>query len=118
MKDKTMQLTKDLASEHRALFQEVRALLLSVEGITEIRKERLTAYATCHGGICHLRTTDHGIDIGFLHGARMTDGLRLLSGSARAMRVLSLKEKNEPALMYYITQAMQLCRTAKVTCGD
>lgn len=108
-----MQFQEDMTSPHSDLFMAARALLLSVDGITEVRKERITTYKNRDGGICHMRTMPHGIDVGFLKGARMEDGLGLLSGSGKAMRVLPLEELNEPALMYYLAQAFQLNREPK-----
>jgi hypothetical protein len=105
-----MQFEKDMTSPHKALFEQARALLLTIEGITEVRKERITTYVNHGGAICHVRTMEHGIDIGFLKGARMRDELGLLKGSGNVMRVLPLEEMNEPALMYYLAQAFQLNR--------
>ena len=105
-----MQFQTDMSSPHKDLFLSARALLLSVEGITEIRKERITTYKNEWGSICHMRTMSHGIDVGFLKGARMEDGLGLLQGDGKTMRVLPLEEMNEPAMMYYLSQAFLLNR--------
>jgi len=68
-----MQYDKDLASEQKDLFLAARAFLLSFEGITETKKERITTYGNEKGGICHMRTMPHGIDFGFLKGAKMEE---------------------------------------------
>ena len=109
-----MQFQTDMTSPHRELFLSARALLLSVGGITEVRKERTTTYRNGDGNICHLRTMPHGIDVGFLKGAKMEDGLGLLEGNGKAIRILPLREMNEPALMYYLAQAFQLNRVSEV----
>ena len=50
----------------------------------------------------------HGIDFGFLKGARMDDDLDLLSGSGKAIRVLSLREFEPETVGYYLRQAITL----------
>ncbi|MEH6631474.1 MAG: hypothetical protein V7776_11625 [Halopseudomonas aestusnigri] len=103
-----MQFDIDFQSENKDLFLEARAYLLSFEGITEIKKERITTYMNVKGGICHMRTMPHGIDLGFLKGARMQDGLGLLTGKGKAMRVLPLKTMNRDAIKFYVDQAIRL----------
>ncbi|MCG8326614.1 MAG: DUF1801 domain-containing protein [Chitinophagales bacterium] len=103
-----MQYDKDLQSEHKELFLQARALLLSFEGIVETKKERITTYSNEKGGICHLRTMPHGIDFGFLKGAKMEDGLGLLTGNGKAIRVLPQKELNKEAVEYYLEQAIAI----------
>ncbi len=103
-----MQFDADMKSEHKELFLAVRKLLLTFKGFKETKKERITTYANENGGICHLRTMNHGIDIGFLKGARMEDKHGLLSGSGKVMRVLSLESINEKVIEYYINQAIEI----------
>ncbi len=103
-----MQFDIDLLSEHKDLFLETRAYLLSFEGIAEIKKERITTYMNAIGGICHMRTMPHGIDLGFLKGAKMEDTLGLLKGKGKAMRVLPLKSMNSEVIKYYVDQAIRL----------
>lgn len=103
-----MQYDKDLESEHRELFLEARDFLLSFEGIVETRKDRITTYANAKGGICHMRTMPHGIDFGFLKGAKMEDRLGLLTGKGKAIRVLPQTELNKEAVEYYVEQAITI----------
>ena len=103
-----MQFDKDLVSPHRALFLEVRAYLLSFEGMQEVKKTRITTYAHSTGNICHLRTMPHGVDLGFLKGSKMNDELRLLQGNGKAIRVLSLEKMHQDSIQYYMTQAINL----------
>ena len=106
-----MQFDKDLESPHKDLFLAARDLLLSYDGIIETKKTRITTYGNKKGGICHLRTMPHGIDFGFLKGAKMEDKFGLLTGKGKAIRVLPQKELKEEAVRYYVEQAMAL--TAK-----
>lgn len=103
-----MQYAKDVQSEHKELFLQARAFLLSFDGITETKKERITTYANKKGGICHMRTMPYGVDIGFLKGAKMEDCLGLLTGKGKTIRVLPQKTLDKKAIAYYIKQAIKL----------
>ncbi len=103
-----MQFDKDLESEHRELFLQARDFLLSFEGIVETKKERITTYSNAKGGVCHMRTMPHGIDFGFLKGAKMEDRLGLLTGKGKAIRVLPQTELDKEAVEYYLEQAIKI----------
>lgn len=99
-----MQFDIDVNSTHKELFLEAREFLLTF-GFAETKKDRITTYSDNNGGICHMRTMPHGIDIGFLKGARMDDQLELLKGSGKLMRVLPLTSINKDQIEYYLNQA-------------
>lgn len=103
-----MQYDIDVQSEHKDLFLKVREVLLSFDGISEEKKLRITTYSDRNGGVCHLRTMPHGIDIGFLKGAEFDDELGLLSGSGKKMRVLSLRTFYPSAIRFYVRQAVRV----------
>ena len=103
-----MQFEKDLKSLYKTLFLEARTHLLSFDGITETKKERITTYSNKKGGLCHIRTMTYGIDFGFLKGAKMEDKLGLLIGKGKAMRILPLTKLNKKAIDYYMEQAIKL----------
>lgn len=103
-----MQFDKDLASPYKELFLAAREIVLSYEGVTETKKERITTYGNKKGGICHLRTMSYGIDLGFLKGAKMEDKLGLLTGKGKAIRVLPQKELDKKAIRYYVEQAIDI----------
>jgi len=103
-----MQFEKDMKSEHKELFLKVRSLLLSFEGIEEVKKVRITSYSDVNGGICHLRTMPYGVDIGFLKGAKMLDDKRVLSGNGKAVRVLKVTNFDEVLIGNYVGMALQL----------
>jgi len=103
-----MQFEKDMKSEHKELFLKVRSLLLSFEGIEEVKKVRITSYSDVNGGICHLRTMPYGVDIGFLKGAKMLDDKRVLSGNGKAVRVLKVTNFDEALIGNYVGMALQL----------
>lgn len=63
-----MQFDIDLQSVHKELFLEARKFLLSIDGIIETKKERITTYSNNKGGVCHMRTMPYGIDFGFFKG--------------------------------------------------
>ncbi len=102
------QFNKDITSEHKELFLKARKYLLSFENMIETKKERITTYSNEKGGICHMRTMPHGIDFGFLKGAKMEDKLNLLKGTGKVMRVLPLKTFNDATINYYISQAIEI----------
>ncbi len=103
-----MQYDIDIQSVYKNLFLDVKNLLLSIPYITETKKERITTYSDKYGGICHLRTTSKGVDIGFLKGIHLEDRLSLLHGKGKLIRVVSLKGYNEIVLLYYIHQAIEI----------
>lgn len=89
-----MQFSIDMKSEFKMLFNSARKILLEDYNLKETKKDRITTYSDDIGGICHMRTMQHGIDIGFLKGARMNDEHKLLTGSGKVMRVLPINELN------------------------
>lgn len=103
-----VQFERDMKSPHRKLFEDAREFLLSKQAVVEIRKPRITTYSDSNGGICHLRTMPHGIDIGFLKGARMNDHPHRLTGNGKAIRVLPLSEFEPETVDYYLNQAIAL----------
>lgn len=103
-----MQFEKDLSSPHKYLFLEARALLLSFEGVTEVKKPKITTYMYARSALCHMRTRPHGIDLGFLKGSLMHDDLGRLTGNGKYMRVLSMEQLDEASLLYYVAQALEL----------
>ena len=106
----TTQFGKDMHSPNKDLFLKVRELLLTMDGIEETQKPRITTFSNAKGGICHLRTMPHGIDIGFLKGAKMTDAAGRLTGTGKAIRVLALSEFEEDICAYFLSQAVELNR--------
>ncbi len=103
-----MQFDIDMKSEHKELFISARKLLAEKYGLKEIKKDRITTYSDDNGGICHMRTMKHGIDIGFLKGVRMEDKYGLLSGTGKVMRVLSMDTLDTDCVKYYIDQAIKI----------
>ncbi len=90
------------------LFNSVRKILINDYYLKETKKDRITTYLDDLGGICHMRTMKHGIDVGFLKGARMEDQYGLLTGSGKVMRVLPIRELNVTQVRYYIDQAIMI----------
>lgn len=101
-----MQFDVDMKSEHKMLFSSARKILLEDYDLKETKKDRITTYSDSMGGVCHMRTMKHGIDIGFLKGARMKDEHGLLTGSGKVMRVLTISELNVTQVKYYVDQAI------------
>ena len=97
-----------MKSDHKELFQETRKLLLAFDGFMETKKDRIMTYSNDRGGICHMRTMNHGIDIGFLKGTGMEDKFGLPTGNGKVMRVLPVKSIDEECIKYYITQTVKI----------
>ncbi|PCJ27522.1 MAG: hypothetical protein COA96_03210 [SAR86 cluster bacterium] len=108
-----MQFEIDITSEHKILFYSVREVLLENYGLNEIQKSRITTYSDNNGGICHMRTMKHGIDLGFLKGIHMEDKYGLLSGSGKLMRILSMSKLNITEMKYYVDQAVAINSSKK-----
>ncbi len=108
----TTQFEKDMQSTHKDLFLSVRDLIQALDGVQETKKPRITTFSDANGGVCHLRTMPHGIDIGFLKGAKMTDAPGRLTGNGKAIRVLSLREFEQDLCAYYLAQALALNASA------
>ena len=103
-----MQFDRNLSSPSIVMFLAARELLLSYEGMIETKKPRITTCSNDKGGICHMRTMPHGIDFGFLKGARMKDEPKRLTGSGKAMRVLSLSALDKDLVDYCLCQAFAM----------
>jgi len=103
-----MQFDTDMKSEHKELFMSARKLLIEYYKLNETKKDRITTYSDDKSGICHMRTMKHGIDIGFLKGARMEDKYGLLTGTGKVMRVISLDKLDTKRVKYYIDQAIYI----------
>jgi len=56
MEEVSVQFDDDMKSRHKGMFVAVRRLLLSFDGITEMKKDRVTTYSLRNGGVSHLRT--------------------------------------------------------------
>jgi len=106
-----MQFDIDMKSEHKLLFQSVRRILLEDYNLSESKKDRITTYGDDNGGICHMRTMKHGIDVGFLKGVHMDDKYRLLTGTGKVMRILPISELNVVQVQYYVDQAIAINAT-------
>jgi hypothetical protein len=99
-----VQFDIDVDSKYKYLFLNARKLLLT-SGLVETKKDRITTYSDKHGGVYHMRTMPHRIDIGFLKGARMNDQFELLKGSGKVMRVLPLTSIDKDTIEYCLNQA-------------
>jgi len=107
-----VQFDIDINSKHKKLFLDARELLLKY-GLVETKKDRIMTYSDKNGGVCHMRTMVHGIDIGFLKGARMEDKHGLLTGGGKVMRVLPLTSINTIQIEYYVNQAIKINAKSK-----
>ncbi|MFK7844701.1 MAG: DUF1801 domain-containing protein [Rhodothermales bacterium] len=103
-----MQFDIEMRSKHKDLFLEIRDVLLSFDGVREKINTRSVCYHTSQGGLCHLKTTNDGVDVGFFRGIRMEDAYNMLWGAGKSKKFISLQAMNEEALVYYVVQALEI----------
>ncbi len=101
-----MQFDVDIQSEYKELFLKVRKYLLAIEGVEERKTPRITSYYLGGSGLCHVRTTADGVDIGFLKGAQFRDEFGCLKGNSKKMRVLAITGFDKTIFNYYLQQAI------------
>ncbi|MCP5094396.1 MAG: hypothetical protein GY943_02455, partial [Chloroflexi bacterium] len=73
-------------------------------------KERITTYHFNNKGLCHVRTTKKGVDVGLLKGAQLNDPYNQLHGKTKKMRVYSMQQLNQEILAYYLQSSIDLIR--------
>ncbi|OEE37492.1 hypothetical protein A1QK_01340 [Vibrio genomosp. F10 str. 9ZD137] len=108
-----MQYDLDVRSDHKTLFLLIRRILIEDFKLLETRKQRITSYSTPNGGVCHMRTTKSGVDIGFLKGIHMIDTYNKLTGTGKVMRVLSIKDAELKIIIHYLSQAIKISTTTR-----
>ncbi len=108
-----MHFDKVMQSKHRALFLQVRDLLLDFEEVFERKNAHTTSYWTKKGCVCHIKTTQTGLDVGFTKGVQMEDAFGRLWGDGKSKRNISLSSMDENMLVYYIVQALELIPKVK-----
>lgn len=103
-----MQYEKDMVSPYKDLFLAAREVILAFDVIEETQKERITTYGVPGGGICHMRTTKTGVDVGLLKGTLLQDSGNHLTGKSKKMRVYSFNALDRDILSDYIGQSIDL----------
>lgn len=103
-----IQFLKDIESPFKDLFLEIRSYLLKYHGVEEEKKSRVTSYHYNNSAMCHVRTTDEGVDIGFIKGFQIPDKFFQLTGSGKKIRVMSMDIFNIDILDYYVGAAVSL----------
>ena len=70
-----MQFNKDLNSVHAKLFLDCRALLLNQLGddVNEKFSKNIISFFSKLGGFYYIKTTSHGIHIGWFRGVNIKD---------------------------------------------
>lgn len=108
-----MQYEIDVKSDHSVLFLLLRKILIEEFKLLETRKQRITSYSGPCGGVCHMRTTKSGVDIGFLKGIYMVDTYNKLTGTGKVMRVLPIETVELKIITHYLTQAIKINTTIR-----
>lgn len=102
------QFEKDLLSNNKDLFLETRELILSYPQMMELQKSIITTFANDNGPICNMRTMNKTLEITFLKGINLKDKHKLLTGSGKEMRSLTIDNLDKEILSYYIQQAIKI----------
>jgi hypothetical protein len=103
-----MQFDRDMESKYRELFLLIRSELINIDHVIEKKTVRITSYSYAGSGLCHMRCTEKGVDIGFLKGLSMQDNYGQLKGKTKRMRVLSMDTFLPEQIYYYLNQAIVL----------
>jgi hypothetical protein len=103
-----IQFLKDIESPFKDLFLEIRSYLLKYHGVEEEKKSRVTNYHYNNSTMCHVRTSEEGVEIGFIKGALIPDKYFQLKGTGKNVRIMSLDLFNIDILDYYVGAAVSL----------
>lgn len=99
---------KDINSEKKELFLEVREFLLEhILDVKEDCKENITSYKTKLGMYCYIKVKNDYIHIGWGRGAKLGDPYNVLFGNGsvvRGQKVLNLDKKTKSILKDFIDQ--------------
>ena len=90
-----MQFDTDMAGRYSELFLYVRELLLSFEGMKEVKKTHITSYFCEGSGICYLRTYETGLTIALFKGVSLEDRHNLLTGEGKTIRHMYMRNKKD-----------------------
>jgi len=86
----------ELQSPFKALFLEVRSMLLALPDVKEIKTPNLTSYHLPEGCICSMRSDAKRLIISFSKGAKLAETFPLASQGQKVVRHLYLTQINEP----------------------
>ena len=104
-----MQFDKDMSGKYSTLFLYIREILLSYEGMSEVKKANITSFFCEGSGICYLRTNETGLTIAMFKGARLEDRYNLFHGNGKIIRHMYMKKKTDikkSVLKEYIQDAI------------
>lgn len=90
-----MQFDKDMIGNYSELFLYIRELLLSYEGMSEIKKANITSYFCEGSGVCYLRTNEIGLTIALFKGVHLNDTYNLLTGEGKTIRHMYMHKKED-----------------------
>ncbi len=90
-----MQFDRDINGSFGALFEQVRALLLSYPQISEHKQAHQTTYKDNGKSICMMRSNNDALTLSWAKGSRMTTKFPQLKGNQKIVRHLYLKSNVE-----------------------
>ena len=99
---------EDFESGNKSLFLEIREIIIGYTQMSELQKSIVTSFADSNGPICNMSTRGKSVEISFLKGIRMKDKYKLLTGTGKEMRSITITEFNEDLIRYYVDQAVTI----------
>ena len=106
-----MQYDLDIRSEQAELFLHIRNIVLSFEGINELKNPKQTSYRDSLSTVCMLRVRKGTVRLSFANGARMNKRYPELRGEAKIVRYIeftSTKVVDEKLLRAMIKESLFL----------
>ena len=105
-----MQFDKDVQGKFSDLFFQLRKILLSFNGLGEVRNEKQTTYVDSSGkAVCMLRSDDKKLTLAFAQGVKLQKKYSFLQGNGKVVRHLyfgNSDEADENLIMDIIHEAL------------
>lgn len=82
-----MQFDKDIQGTYSGIFRKIRSIILSYEGVKEIKNAKQTTYQDCYGRtVCMMRGRDKSFVLAFAQGSRLKTKYPFLEGCGKVVR--------------------------------
>lgn len=91
-----MQFDKDIQGTHSRIFRKIRSIILSFEGIKEIKNANQTTYKDRYGRtVCMMRGRDESFVLALAQGSKLEAKYPFLEGCRKIVRHLHFKKIND-----------------------
>ena len=106
-----MQYNKDMDGTFSNIFKKARDIVLSFDGIKELKNQKQTSYSDLYGVVVMMRGKENMFVLSFGKGAKLQDDFAHLSGDGKIVRhwnLYSKKDLNEKVFRQIIKETMIL----------